>query len=218
MATALTSPKTVPAPQRFVLDDVTWEQYVAISDALTPQRSLRLTFDGRRLEFMTLSYLHENLKTVLGYLIATLAFDLDIDLKSGGSTTFRREDVERGLEPDQCYWFQHFDAMIGVSNLDPAVHPPPDLAVEIDVASSSLNRREIYARLGVPELWRFDGTALQAFELDDAGAYKPIENSLVFPFLRVSDNQAFLLVDLPESETRTVRRFRDWLREEGHLR
>ncbi|REJ98647.1 MAG: Uma2 family endonuclease [Planctomycetota bacterium] len=214
MATVLTSPATETAPQRLVLDDVTWDQYVTISDALTPQRGLRLTFDGTRLEFKTLSYRHENLKTVLGYLIATLAF-LDIDLQSGGSMTFRREDALRGFEPDQCYWFQHAREMVGVAQWDPAVHPPPDLAVETDVASSSLNRREIYAGLSIPELWRCDGKTLQASELSDAGQYKLINHSLAFPFLQVAELQRFLHADSPEAETQTIRRFRDWMREQG---
>lgn len=215
MATVLTRPATESAPQRFIIDGVSWKQYVAISDALTPQRGLRLTYDGARLELMTLSYLHERLKKLLARLIETLALELDIDLQCGGSTTFRREEVERGLEPDECYWITHADEMIDVSAWDPAVHPPPDLAVEIDVASSSLNRREIYARLGVPELWRFDGKSLNALGLNDAGEYEPIEYSLSFPFLNVGHLQQFLFTDPPATNTSIVRKFRDWLREQG---
>jgi len=213
MASVLTPPTTVTLPQRFIIDGVTWEQYVTISDALTPQRGLRLTYDGARLELMTLSFLHERFKKLLGRLIESLALELDIDLQCGGSTTFRREDVERGLEPDECYWIANADQMIEVSDWNPTVHPPPDLAVEIDVASSSLNRREIYARLGVPELWRFDGKSLAALRLNDAGDYEPIEYSLAFPFLLVRDLQQFLLTDPPASNTSIVRRFLDWLRE-----
>lgn len=139
MASVLTSPTTATPPQRFIIDGVTWEQYVKISDALTPQHGLRLTYDGARLELMTLWYLHEHLKKVLGYQIATLAFDLDINIQSG---------------------------------------------------------------------------ALGASRLGNAGEYEPIENSLAFPFLRVADLQPFLLIDPPETETKTVRRFRDWLREQ----
>lgn len=198
--------------QQIILDEIEWEQYIRVSDAVTPQHGLRLTFDGQRLEFIVHSLLHERHKTMLGRLIAELTLDLNIDLESGGSTTLRREDVECGLEPDECFWVQHCRDMVGVSDWSPAMHPPPDLAVEIDVASSSLNRRKIYARLGVPELWLFDGNSLDALELRDAAVYQPIEYSLAFPFLRVAELRPFLLAEPRESETKTVRRFREWLR------
>lgn len=217
MASVLASP-LAPAPQdpaRIVLDGVSWDQYVQVSDALTPQHGLRLTYDGRRLEFMTLSYLHEHFGHLLGRIIEMLAFELGIELEGGGSTTFRHEDVERGLEADECYWVAHAAEMIDVREWDPEIHPPPDLAVEIDITSSSLNRREIYARLRVPELWRFDGQSLQAFRLAETGEYVPIEMSLAFPFLRVSDLEAFLVAREGESETQTIRRFVDWVRKQG---
>ncbi|REJ71210.1 MAG: Uma2 family endonuclease [Planctomycetota bacterium] len=214
MATVLQNQAGTSAPNRVIVEDVTWEQYVTISDALTPQRGLRLTFDGQRLEFMTLSYLHERLKRLMGRLIETLTLDLEIEMQSGGSTTFRREDVERGLEPDECYWIAHAAEMVGVTKWDPGLHPPPDLVVEVDVASSSLNRQEIYARLQVPELWRFSGSVLRGLKLTDGGEYEPIEKSLAFPFLTVADLQEFLVVDEPATETQIVRRFRDWVREQ----
>ena len=215
MSTVLKNQTQTSANHRVVVEDVTWEQYVTISDALTPQRGLRLTFDGQRLEFMTLSYLHEHLKTRLGRLIEVLTLELEIEAQSGGSTTFRREDVERGLEPDECYWIAHADEMVGVRQWDSGNHPPPDLVIEIDVASSSLNRQEIYARLQVPELWRYDGTALQALALNESGEYGPIETSLAFPFLTVADLQPFLVIDEPATETRIVLRFREWVNQQG---
>lgn len=203
-------------PDRVVLDGISWDQYVKVSDALTPQHGLRLTYDGRRLEFMTLSYLHEHFGHLLGRIIEMLAFELGIELEGGGSTTFRHEDVERGLEADECYWVAHAEEMIDVREWDAEIHPPPDLTVEIDITSSSLNRREIYARLRVPELWRFDGKSLRAFRLTDSGEYVPTEMSLAFPFLRVSDLEAFLIAGEGESETRTIRRFVDWVRAQGY--
>jgi Uma2 family endonuclease len=201
-----------------VLNGISWNQYVAISDALTPQQGLRLTYDGRRLELMTLSFPHEHFGNLIGRMIEALSLELEIDLQGGGSTTFRREDVERGLEADECYWIAHAEEMIGVTEWDEEVHPPPDLSVEVDISRSSLNRQEIYAKLRVPELWRFDGTKIQAFQLTDSGEYEPIEMSLAFPFLRVSDLQAFLVTDEPLSDTQILRRFIEWLRRQGFRR
>jgi Uma2 family endonuclease len=146
-----------------------------------------------------------------------LTFELCIPLHSGGNTTFRREDLERGLEPDECYWIQHAEIMPNDRNWDPAIDPPPDLATEIDVTSSSVNREEIYALLRVPELWRFDGDDLQAYRLVASGVYEPIERSLAFPFLTVADLLPFLLSD-ERDENALMRTFVDWVHEQGFPR
>jgi Uma2 family endonuclease len=218
MATVIAPPASPSVPERIVLDDISWEQYVKISDALTPQRGLRLTYDGQRLELMTLSFPHEHYRRMIGRLIDALSFELRIDLQGGGSMTFRREDLERGLEPDECYWIAHAAEMLEVTLWDPEIHPSPDLAVEVDIFASSLDRQEIYGKLQVPELWRFDGELLQAFRLAESGQYVPVEMSLAFPFLRVSDLAAYLVPDQPLSETETIRRFVEWLREQGFRR
>lgn len=217
MATATLPSRKIEARERLVLEDITWQQYVAISDALPDRAGLRTAFDGSRLELMTTSSLHEWYKCLLNRIIGMLTFELCIPLHSGGNTTFRREDLERGLEPDECYWIQHARIMPNDRNWDPAIDPPPDLATEIDVTSSSVNREDIYAMLGVPELWRFDGAHIQAFRLDASGVYEPIERSLAFPFLSVADLLPFLLSG-ERDEKALMRTFVDWVREQGFPR
>ncbi|MGD9856714.1 MAG: Uma2 family endonuclease [Planctomycetaceae bacterium] len=218
MATA-TEPESPPrtatgqmeARQLLTLDGVTWDQYVAISDALPDRPGLRITFDGERLELMATSQRHERMKKLIGRMIEMITLELDIDLQSGGNVTFRREDLEKGLEPDECYWIAHARDMIGVDEWDPAAHPPPDLAVEMDVKSRSILRQPIYAALGVLELWRFDGAHLRALRLE-AGQYVPIDHSLSLPFLRVAELAPFLHRTDEETETDTIRAFVQWLR------
>lgn len=207
-------PPTSPPPQHLVLEDIAWDQFVTITDALGERSGLRIAYDGERLELMTLSRRHERLKKLLGQLIEQLTLELDIPRESGGQTTFRSELIQRGLEPDQCYWIQHAEQLVGVDNWDPAVHPPPDLAVEIDVTHSALNRSEIYARLGVPELWRYDGRTIDALRLGADGAYAAVVTSLAFPFLEVALLQPFLETG-DRNETAIVREFVEWLRQQG---
>jgi Uma2 family endonuclease len=212
--------RPIEARQMLTLDGITWEQYVTISDALPDWPGLRITFDGERLELMSTSQRHERIKKLIGQMIEMLTLELDYDRQSGGNVTFRREDLEKGLEPDECYWIARAREMIGVDDWDPAVHPPPDLAVEIDVKSRSISRQPIYAALGVPELWRYDGTNLQALRLDvggqpsgcEAGQYVPIEHSVALPFLRVADLVPFLHRTDEETETDIMREFIKWLR------
>jgi Uma2 family endonuclease len=209
--------RCIEPAQRFVLDGITWHQYVAISDALPERAGLRTAFDGARLELMTTSSPHEWSKGLLGRIIRTLTFETELPLHSGGNTTFRREDLERGLEPDECFWIEHARQIDNHRNWDPRVDPPPDLAVEIDVASSSVDREDIYSKLRVPELWRFDGERLRAFRRNDAAEYEPIEYSLAFPFLRVADLLPFLLSDERDENT-LMRSSLEWFRQQGHPR
>jgi Uma2 family endonuclease len=209
-----TAPHTaaIEPAERIVLRGLSWDQYVTISDALPESSGLRTAFDGNSLELMVTSFGHERYKKLIGRLIEMLTFELEIDICSGGQTTFRREDVERGLEPDQCYWIAHFDAMSGKQQWSPDTDPPPDLAVEIDVTSSSVDREGIYAGLGVAELWRFDGDRLRAYRLRRK-RYQPSAMSMAFPFLKVSDLLPFI-IDHQISETALIHSFVHWIRDQ----
>src|SRR5438045_1325346 len=83
--------------QRVLLNDVTWQEYVAIGEALRDRPGLRLTYDRGRLEIMTLSPEHERRKYLFGRLIDILSEELDLPVVGFASTTYRREDAERGL-------------------------------------------------------------------------------------------------------------------------
>lgn len=139
--------------QHFVLD-TDWEGYLKISDAVG-ERQIKVTYDRGRLELMTLSYEHESMKGILSSLLEAYLVEKQIDYAMGGGMTFRRQDKDRGLEPDECYWLTNWKAMQGVKRFDPLLHPPPDLVLEVDVSRSSIDRIGMLAALGVPEVWRY---------------------------------------------------------------
>lgn len=122
-----------PANDRVVLHNVTWETYASLRRDLK-HNPIRLTYDGSSLEIMSPSRWHEFASRFLGRMIAMLAFELQIPIATGGSTTFQRIDVKRGLEPDECFWIAHESAVRGKRDIDLAVDPPPDLAIEIDIS------------------------------------------------------------------------------------
>jgi Uma2 family endonuclease len=66
--------------------------------------------------------------------------------------------------------------------IDLTVDPPPDLVIAIDIHSSSLDRFPIFASIGVPEVWRYDGTRVAIYLLRD-GAYQEQGTSQAFPGL-----------------------------------
>lgn len=208
MSTAYT-----PAGQRFVLSSVTWRSYERLLRVFADQPGVRLTYDRGVLELMTLSHEHENQDRLLGRFIVVLTEELGLALKSGGSTTLRRRKRRRGLEPDECYWIARETLVRKRDAIDLRVDPAPDLAVEIDITRSSINRMAIYAALNVPEVWRFDGQALTFHVLGAAGQYAESSHSLTFPQLTPDDLLAFLNLRGQMDENAIVRQFRTWVRQ-----
>ena len=166
--------------QRFVLRDANWQTYQSMLTT-AGDRPIRITYDRGSPEIMSPSVLHERLKKLLDRLLLVLSEELEIPLRSQGSATFNKESLDRGLEPDECHYIQNESKIRGRDDVDLSVDPPPDLAVEIDITSSSINRLEIYAALGVPEVWRYDGNVLQVYVLGSDGSYNAVNHSIAFP-------------------------------------
>jgi Uma2 family endonuclease len=166
------------------------------------------------MELMTLSPSHERAKHLLGLLLAVIVEELDIDVAGFGSMTFRREDLENGLEPDECYWIAHEAQVRAKETIDLTIDPPPDLFLEIEITRSFLNRLAICARLRVPEVWRWDGQRLRVCVLGSDGQYTESECSLAFPFLPINELERFLIMGGSMSETKLLRMFREWVRDQ----
>jgi Uma2 family endonuclease len=201
------------ADQRFVLWNVGWDTYELLLKQLG-DRPVRLTYDGQNLELMSPSRWHEIVKSILGRLVEALALELDIPLSGGGSTTFRREDLQRGLEPDECYWIANAARVRGKRELDLYVDPPPDLVIEVDISRSSLDRQGIYAKLRVPEIWRFDGQRLEVLLLQSDGQYAISPQSAAFPFLPVQELVQFIEMAEQTDDTTCLKRFQKWVRDQ----
>jgi len=100
--------------------------------------------------------------------------------------------------------------MRGKVQIDLLVDPPPDLAIEIDITSSSLDKLNIYASLGVGELWRFNGRDFLIYILQD-GIYEIHKQSKVLPILGACDLLYFLQKRGAIGENALIREFRQWL-------
>jgi Uma2 family endonuclease len=199
--------------QHIVLEDATWELYEQLLRDIG-DRPIRINYDQGRLEMMSPLPEHEEVKVLVHDLIKALALELNLEMKSLGSTTFRRKDKAKGLEPDECFYFKHEKRMRGRKRLNLKKDPPPELVVEVDITHRSVDREAIYAGLGVPEIWRWDGTKLECLELA-AGAYRLRAKSLVFPFLAPADLTRFIRMRTRTGETAIVRKFREWIRASG---
>lgn len=207
MATVATRNLTA---QRFRLDDVSWDFYEHLLEELGDRR-VRVTFDRGALELTAPTYRHENYGRTLGKFVIVMSEVLNIPVKDGGSTTFRREDLDRGLEPDDCFYIRNVRKILGKDEIDLAIDPPPDLAIEVDIASSSLDRMSIYAALGVPEVWRFDGHELFIHCLR-SGEYEVCDTSLTFSMLPVHELVKFLHESTELDDVALLRKVRAWVR------
>jgi Uma2 family endonuclease len=173
---------TVPPGQRLLIHDLDWSKFEAILDELGEKRASRIAYSDGILEIRMPLPKHEREKSIIGDIVKILLEELEIDCECFGSTTFKRQAMNYGIEPDECFYIQNHQTMIGKDRLDLSVDPPPDLAVEVDVTSKT--QIDAYTRLGVPELWVYEGTELKIYLLQ-AGHYQVSTTSPTFPDLPI---------------------------------
>ncbi len=201
------------AEQRVVLDNISWPTYLALLEDADGRRG-RIAYDQGVLEVMAPSWLHETVKKLIGRLIEVFTEERNIEIVSGSSTTFKREDLQRGFEADECYYIAHAGAVRGKDSIDLTVDPPPDLVIEVDISRSSLNKFGIYLALEVSEIWRYDGQSLRAYVLQ-GNEYTDVERSAQLPQLPMAVLVGFLNQRGSVGETELIRSFRAWVREQG---
>ncbi|HXG12102.1 MAG TPA: Uma2 family endonuclease [Gemmataceae bacterium] len=207
---------TVQTPPRncLLLHDVDWKTYTQLLRAFAERPAVRLTYDRGDLEIMSPLPEHEDVIYLLGRFIDTLTEELGLPVKGGGSTTLRRRKKQRGLDPDKCYWITNESKVRGKKRLNLRVDPPPDLALEVDVTRSSLDRMKIYAKLGVPEVWRLDDPQTLTFNvLGKDGKYAQATHSLAFPLVTPAELLNFLGLRGQMDHNAIVREFRNWIRQ-----
>ena len=197
------------ANSKILLPSIRWETYRAIADDLEAQPNKRLTYDNGLLEIRMPSDLHESYKKLLGRIVEALTEALEIEICSLGSMTCDRQDLARGLDPDQCYYIQNESKIWGKDKINLQIDPPPDLAIEIDITSSSINRFAIYAKLAVPEIWRYDGQIITIHHLV-GDRYVLSDRSLALPIVSTVDLQNFLDLKRILKENALIRRVREW--------
>ncbi|MDZ8109570.1 MAG: Uma2 family endonuclease [Nostoc sp. DedQUE12a] len=204
--------QSTPAEQRTVLYNISWETFEALLQETGEDRGSRFAYDCGTLEIMTPLFEHENPKSNFGNFIIALAEELDIEVRSAGSTTLKRRIAKKGIEPDTCYYIQNEAAIRGKQKLNLETDPPPDLAIEIDITSSSVNKFDIYAALGVNELWRYNGQDLKFYQLVE-GQYIECKFSVAFPIVSVSEISRFIAQSKTSGEITLLKSFRAWVRE-----
>ena len=168
-----------------ILHGVSWQTFQQLLVDRGERCGVLLAYDRGTVELRMPSQEHEWVKTTLTQVVEAVAFARDLHYRSLGSTTFGREDLARGFEPDACFYLDHADAIMPDRPLDLTVDPPPDLVIEVDITRSSLNKLSIYAALGVPEVWRYTAGEVEIRRLI-ADAYVVTDTSQVLPGINAS--------------------------------
>jgi len=183
--------------QRVILYGVPWERYVAIRELLEENRGVRVTYLKGAMEIMSPSPAHEVAKTMVARLIEMWAVERGVDLRGFGSTTFRKQAKERGLEPDECY-------VLG----DRALEDRPDIAIEVVITSGGLDKLAVYSGLRVPEVWFWQDGRFTLHRLVGE-SYERIDTSTLVPTLDLTLLASYVH---REDQTRAVAEYRDALR------
>jgi Uma2 family endonuclease len=201
-----------PAEHRVILHNTSWVTYERLLKERGDNSAPRFTYDRGELEIMSPSPEHEKVNRRIAQLVLAVAEELNVEAEDLGSTTFRREDLERGFEPDSCFYIQNEEQVRGKDRIDLAVDPPPDLVIEIDIISPSFSKLPIYAQIGVPEVWRYDGERMTILVLEGSDYAKTAESIVLPP---VTSNVLTDFVEKSKSMKRTawLEVVREWSRE-----
>jgi Uma2 family endonuclease len=201
-----------------VMRNVSWHFYDRLSDAIGEQPNIRMAYDGKDLEIMTSAPGHERSRELLGSFIEAVAEGIEVDFRPVGSTTWKRSALERGLESDLCYYFESAkleanDVAASRDSNDVADYPDPDLAAEIDLSPSKIDRPGIYAALEISEVWRFKHGVVAIERLGPNGVYQEVTES---GFLLVRPEEVTRWIADGKSGSRLAwkRKLQDWIRDE----
>lgn len=211
VTTSIPQREQVRAEARVVLKGVSWATFKALMADIGEDRACRIAYDQGILEIMVPYEQHEEPKILIAEFVTATSDELEIEIRQLGSLTLEREDLTRAVEPDTCFYIQN-EALVRGKEIKLPDVPPPDLVVESDYTSSSLNKFNIYASLGVPELWRYCKQSLQVYQLVE-GNYELSETSFAFPFLPIAEIPGFIEQSKVVGQRTAVRLFRKRIRE-----
>lgn len=190
-----------PREDHFViLRGVTWTDYQRLLEVRGDRSAPRITYLEGTIQIMSPSREHESIKGLIGCLVEVFCLERGVEFSTYGSWTIEDEKSDRGAEPDECYVFR-----------DDIAPERPDLAIEVIWTSGGLNKLNVYAKLGVHEVWYWRKGTIIAYALED-GAYVERAKSDVLPGIDLVELVRYL--DRP-STSAAMRDYRDALRQRG---
>ncbi|MDQ3751072.1 MAG: Uma2 family endonuclease [Acidobacteriota bacterium] len=196
--------------QKLILQGVGWDFYERVLEEFAETNGVHFAYDDGFLEVEVPLFEHESANGILQSIVTTICVEKEIDFINAGSTTFRIRARAKGVEPDTCFYIQNESKIRGKLEIDLETDPAPDLVIEVDVTSPSLNKMPIYAALGVSEVWLYKGKKVEFYKLYGE-FYQRTPNSTVFPVLSSEKATEFLQKGLNESSSKWFKEVREWI-------
>ncbi len=188
-----------------------WDEYLALLQQLGEDRSTRIAYNDSILEIRMPGQLHESINRVLAAIVMTLAEEFGYEFNGLGSTTLNRPLLGKAIEPDSCFYIQNVQVGQGLAT-SISSNIPPDLAIEVDIASRSDGKFRIYQEIGVPEIWVYQsGGAIVMKQLAD-GKYLDVHRSLAFPAVTTAQLIQWIEVRRTGTDLTVIRAVRTFCR------
>lgn len=177
--------------QKLIVQGVDWNFYEQILSEYNNSNALHFAYDDGILEVEVSLLKHERPNRVLQDLVTQICLESDLDFHNVGSTTFRQQTKTKGCEPDTAFYLANADIVRNLEAIDLSFDPPPDLVIEVDKTSPSLDKMPIYAALNVPEVWLYKSDKIEFFQLVGR-SYRKVSESISFPILSSEKATEFL--------------------------
>ncbi len=198
--------------QSIILHNVSWEAYEILMKDHENQSIPRFTYQNGELEIFMPSEKHEETIRAIEIIVSTYIEEKDLDMRSLGSTTFKLKSMKNGVEPDCCYYIQNVEKVKGIGKINLEKNPAPDLVVEVDITSPSINRFPIYAEFGVNEIWQYSQNAVKIFVLKEK-EYLETGESNALPKVTGDILTKFITESETEKRSTWVKNVRSWINE-----
>jgi Uma2 family endonuclease len=180
-----------PGETRVLLENITWQTFKTMLAEMGSDRTNRIAYDNGTIEIMTPLKPHENSNRLIEVFAGVLCEELGLEINRVGSLTLTRDDLERGAEPDSSYYIQNESLVREKENIDLAFDPPPDLVLEVEYTRPKIDKLSLYAAMGIPEFWRYNGTTLRIYTLSQ-GQYSETQISPTFAPVPIREIPRFI--------------------------
>ncbi|MBW4554438.1 MAG: Uma2 family endonuclease [Trichormus sp. ATA11-4-KO1] len=201
------------AETRTLLKNISWQTFKAMLVDMGTERNFRLAYDNKRVEIMTPLMPHENSNRLIEGLILVLCEEFALEVKTTGSLTLTRNDLEKAGEPDSSYYIQNEFLVRDKENIDLDQDPPPDLVLEVDYSRPKIDKLSLYASMGIPEFWRYNGSVLRIYALS-GNQYLEVELSPTFTPILVKDIPRWIQESKKIGQLAAKNAFRVWVKQQ----
>jgi Uma2 family endonuclease len=201
----------IPGETRVLLENITWQTFKTMLAEMGSERANKISYRQGNIEVMTPLKPHESSNRLIEVYVGVLCEELGLEVNRVGSLTLTRDDLEYGAEPDSSYYIQNELLVREKENIDLAFDPPPDLVLEVEYSRPKIDKFKLYAAMGIPEFWRYNGTTLRVYILAN-GQYSETQTSPTFAVIPIKEIPRFIEESKKIGQIAVTRAFRTWVK------